>query len=100
MLQTQGTQWQSSHAKTIQGQKKTGAATLPSATAETATTRKRLSIAQNPSSASKKATTAKTAAKRASQVDTVAGNVPNAFDLMLQSDFSVDYMMSDPLMFS
>ena len=38
--------------------------------------------------------------KRQSQVDTIAGTVPNAFNLMLQSDFSVDFMGANPLMFS
>ena len=33
-------------------------------------------------------------------MDTIAGSVPNAFSLMLQSDFSVDFIGSNPLMFS
>lgn len=28
------------------------------------------------------------------------GMVPNAFDLMLSSDFSIDYMGANPMMFS
>ena len=67
---------------------------------EATATRKRLSVAQNPGSAAKKGHSAKTAAKRTNQADAIAGNVPNAFDLMLQSDFSVDFMGSNPLMFS